>query len=238
MRPPEGDDMRAVVFQHEEHEGPGLLGPVLQEAGFTLVRRSRQVRREDVGAELVVVLGGPMGVYEADQHPFLREELAALAERLANGRPCLGICLGAQLLAAAAGAEVFPGKNGLEVGVGPVRWTQEAQKDAVFAGPKRTVVAHWHGDTYSPVPGAALLASTDRYTQQAFRLGSSYGLQFHLELTAEELGRWLDRGAEGLAAQGKDVAALRKELGKLRAAEPENVELLHRLAHHFARAVR
>jgi GMP synthase (glutamine-hydrolysing) len=229
--------MRAVVFQHEEHEGPGLLGPVLESAGFSLVHRFRAVKREDVDADLVVVMGGTMGVYEADQHPFLREELGILTERLANERPCLGICLGAQLLAAAAGSEVFPGKNGLEVGVGPVRWTQDAQKDPVIAGVRpKTVVAHWHGDTFKAVTGATLLASTDRYTQQGFRLGSSYAFQFHLELTAAELGRWLDSGADELRQKGKDAAELKTQLPKLKAAEAENTELLQRLAHHFAQA--
>jgi GMP synthase (glutamine-hydrolysing) len=231
--------MRAVVFQHEEHEGLGMLGPVLEQAGFSLVKRFRSVRREDVDAELVVVMGGRMGVYEADQHPFLNEELALLSERLANERPCLGICLGAQLLAAAAGAEVFPGKNGFEVGAAPVRWTQEALKDPVIAGVRaRTVVAHWHGDSYKAVQGATLLASTDRYTQQAFRFGSSYGFQFHPELGAEELGRWLDLEAEDLRARGKDPQELRAQLPKLKSSEPELTELLHRLANHFAKAVR
>ncbi|HEX8818947.1 MAG TPA: glutamine amidotransferase, partial [Archangium sp.] len=166
--------MRAVVFQHEEHEGPGLLGPALEAAGFTLVKRFRTVKHEDVDAELVVVLGGPMGVYEADRHPFLGQELALVAERLALQRPVLGLCLGAQLLAAAAGTEVFVGKNGLEVGVGPVRWTKEGLADPVIAGVRpRTTVAHWHQDTFKSVPGATLLASTDRYSQQAFRLGDS-----------------------------------------------------------------
>ncbi|MCP3061643.1 glutamine amidotransferase [Myxococcus sp. K38C18041901] len=232
--------MRAVVYQHEEHEGVGLLGPALTEVGFTLVHRFRAVRHEDVDAELVVVLGGPMGVYEADQHPFLRDEGAVLMERLAGERPCLGICLGAQLLADAAGAEVFAGKNGFEVGVGPVRWTPEAQQDPVIAAGARPrgTVAHWHGDTYKPVPGATLLASTDRYTQQAFRLGNSYGFQFHLELTARELGRWFDLGAEDLARRHKNVTELKSQLPKLEAAEPENRELLRRLARHFAQAVR
>ncbi|WP_342373810.1 glutamine amidotransferase [Myxococcus stipitatus] len=231
--------MRAVVYQHEEHEGVGLLGPALTEVGFTLVNRFRAVRREDVDAELVVVMGGPMGVYEADQHPFLREELGILTERQAHERACLGICLGAQMLASAAGAEVFPGKNGFEVGVAPVRWTADGVKDAVIAGARpRTVVAHWHGDTYKAVPGATLLASTDRYSQQAFRLGSSYGFQFHLELTARELGRWLDLGAEDLRQRGKDLAELKAQLPKLESAERENIELLQRLARHFAQAVR
>ncbi|MCP3103927.1 glutamine amidotransferase [Myxococcus sp. K15C18031901] len=231
--------MRAVVYQHEEHEGVGLLGPALEEVGFTLVNRFRAVRREDVDAELVVVMGGPMGVYEADQHPFLRDELAILLERLANERPCLGFCLGAQMLAAAAGAEVFPGKNGFEVGAAPVRWTKEGLEDEVIAGARpKSTVAHWHGDTFKPVPGATLLASTDRYVQQAFRLGGSYGFQFHLELTAAELGHWLELGAEDLKQRGKDLAELKSQLPRLKAAEKENTELLQRLAHHFAQLAR
>lgn len=231
--------MRAVVIQHEEHEGPFLLAAALEQAGFQLNKRFRQVRREDVDAELVVVLGGPMGVHESDQHPFLREEIGLLNERLAYERPNLGICLGAQMLAAAAGSEVFPGKNGLEVGVAPVRWTKDGLADPVFAGVKpKTPFAHWHQDTFSPVPGATLLASTDRYSQQAFRLGSSYGIQFHPELPASGLEDWLNRGTEKLAARGKDVAALKKDLGKLRAAEPELKSLLERVAHHFAKLAR
>ncbi|WP_244222437.1 type 1 glutamine amidotransferase [Corallococcus praedator] len=132
-----------------------------------------------------------------------------------------------------------PGKNGFEVGVGPVRWTQDALKDPVVAGAKaRTAVAHWHGDTYTPVPGATLLASTDRYTQQAFRLGRSYGFQFHLELTAKELGRWLELGAEDLSTRGKDLEELKAQLPKLKAAEAENTQLLQRLAHELAKGLR
>ena len=232
--------MRAVVMQHEENQGAGLLGPALEAVGFTLVKRFRGIKREDVDAELVVVLGGAMGVYEAGRHPFLGEELALLAERLAFSRPVLGICLGAQLLAAAAGAEVFLGKNGLEVGVAPVRWTKEGLADPVLAGVRpRTPVAHWHQDTFKTVPGAVLLASTDRYSQQAFRLGDSYGFQFHLELTADEFERCLSQGEEELVElYEKNMDELRSQLPKLRAAEPENRELLARLAHHFARVAR
>src|SRR4051812_45274921 len=115
--------MQAVIVQHEEHEGPGMLEPELKAAGFQLVRRYRQIRREDMDAELVVFMGGNMGVYEQEAHPFLGTEIAFAAERLALDRPLLGICLGAQLMAAAAGVEVFKGKNGVELGVAPVRWT-------------------------------------------------------------------------------------------------------------------
>ncbi|MBF5042421.1 glutamine amidotransferase [Aggregicoccus sp. 17bor-14] len=232
--------MRAVVYQHAEHEGLGLLGPALQRAGFEVVTRMRQVRHhEDAEAPLLVVLGGPMGVYEADQHPFLHQERAVLAERLGAGRPNLGICLGAQLLAAAAGSEVSRGKNGLEVGVAPVRWTKDGLADPVLApAAPRSTVAHWHSDTWAPVPGAALLASTDRYAQQGFRLGPSYGLQFHLELGAEAFDHWLSLGEGELQAAGRELAPLRKDLGKLRAAEAENTALLTRLAEHFAHAAR
>jgi GMP synthase (glutamine-hydrolysing) len=231
--------MRAVIFEHDEDAGVCLLGPALQQAGFTLVKRFRMTRREDVDAELVVVMGGHMGVYEADQHPFLREEMGLLSERLANERPCLGVCLGAQMLAAAAGGEVFLGKNGLEVGALPVRWTPEALKDPVIAGVRpRTVMAHWHQDTFKAVPDATLLASTDRYSQQAFRIGKSYGFQFHMELGAADLERWLTLWADSLVERGKDVQELRAQVPKLKAAEAEIIELQHRLAHHFAKAAR
>lgn len=232
--------MRATIVQHEEHEGPGLLGPALVAAGFSLTNRFRALHRSDLEADLVVVLGGAMGVGDTAQHPFLTDELALLTERLALERANLGVCLGAQLLAAAAGAEVFRGKNGLEVGAGPVRWTRAALEDPAIAGvTPKTVVAHWHQDTFAPVPGATLLALTDRYTQQAFKLGPSYGFQFHLELGAEEFGRWLDRGEEELRElEGKDVALLRAQLPKLKAAEAELTALAERIAFHFAKSLR
>jgi GMP synthase (glutamine-hydrolysing) len=229
--------VKAVIYQHERSEGEGRLGPALQAAGFELVHRFRATQHDDVEAALLVVLGGPMGVYEADLHPFLNGERAVLAERLAQGRPCLGVCLGAQLLASAAGAEVFPGKNGLEVGALPVRFTREAAQDPVFsAAPPRLLVPLWHRDTFSPVPGATLLASTDRYSQQVFRVGRSYGLQFHAELTADVFGQWLDAGRDELAAAGKDLGLLQGSLSKLRGAEPALDELMRRLADHLARA--
>lgn len=228
--------MKAVVLQHETHEGLGLLERPLVDAGFTLTRRFRGVEHKDLDADLLVILGGSMSVWATDQHPFLRDELGLLVERLANGKPCLGICLGAQLLAQAAGAQVSAGKNGLELGVGPVRWTKAALEDPVIKGvPPKSVVAHWHEDTWTAVPNATLLASTDRYTQQAFRLGNSFGLQFHPELTADAYGEWLTRDVELLALYEKDPVELSAALPRLKAAEPENTLLLERLAHHFAR---
>lgn len=229
--------MRAVVFQHETHEGLAMLEKPLVEAGFSLTKRFRGVEHhEDLAADLVVVMGGSMSAWATDQHPFLRDELALLTERVALGKPVLGICLGAQLLAAAAGAQVSLGKNGFEVGVGPVRWTKAGLEDPVIKGvAAKTTVAHWHEDTWSPVANATLLASTDRYSQQAFRLGDSYGFQFHPELSAAHFEQWLTEGAEVLELSGKSVTELKAGLPKLKGAEAENALLLERLAHHFAR---
>ncbi|MGQ0505867.1 MAG: glutamine amidotransferase-related protein [Myxococcaceae bacterium] len=228
--------MNAVVIQHEEHEGLGLFGPALEQAGFKLRHRFRTAKHEDVSADLLVVLGGGMAVYEMDQHPFLAEEQAVLAERLAQGKPCLGICLGAQLMAAATGAEVFPGKNGFEVGVAPVRWTARGLADPVLKGvTAKTQVVHWHGDTYQPVEGATLLASTDRYTQQGFKLGDSYAFQFHLELSADDYERWLATNEEDLLTRGKDPVALKAASSTLRAAAAQHQGVVERLVHHFSR---
>jgi GMP synthase (glutamine-hydrolysing) len=226
--------MRAIVLQHEAHEDLGLLGPALTEVGFSFVRRFRDVEHADLEAELVVVLGGCMSVGDP-AHPFLGKEQAFLSERLALERPCLGICLGAQLLAAAAGSPVFKGKNGLEVGVAPLRWTPAAREDPVLkALPGKLAVAHWHQDTFGPVAGATLLASTDRYSQQALRKGSTYAFQFHPELDAATWAQWVELGEESLGAAGKDVAALKAEASKLKASEPHLVALCAQLAHHFA----
>lgn len=229
--------MRAVVVKHEEHEGLGLLEKPLRDAGYQLVTRFRGVEhREDLEAELLVVLGGSMSVTQRDRHPFLDDELGVLSERLALGRPCLGICFGAQLLATAAGATVSLGKNGLEVGVAPVRLTKQGLEDPAFKElPPKAVMALWHEDTWSAVPEGVLLASTDRYTQQAFRVGKSYGLQFHPELTADAFGEWLTRDAELLELDGKNVEELRAGLPKLRAVEQQNVFFLERLVKQLGR---
>ncbi len=228
--------MRAVVYQHETHEGLGLFEAPLKAAGFSLVKRFRGVEyHDDVSAQLLIVLGGSMSVGDTEQHPFLRDELAVLVERLAADRPTLGICLGSQLMASAAGGEVSRGKNGLELGIGPVRFTSDGLADPVIKGvPAKMNVAHWHQDTWQPAPGATLLASTDRYTQQAFRLGRSYAFQFHLELDAQDFTRWLDFGAEVL--EGQDLTALRAQASKLKTTELN--ALIERLVHHFAQCAR
>jgi GMP synthase (glutamine-hydrolysing) len=230
--------MRAVIIRHEEHEGPARLGEALAQAGFTAVPRFRSVAADDVHAELVVVLGGPMSACAVPELPFLRAERELLAARLRRGAPCLGICLGSQLLAAAAGALVSRGAAGLEIGCLPIRWLPAAAADDVIGEQVELVVSHWHEDTFSAVPGATLLASSARYAQQVFRLGDSFGFQCHVELDAPGFARWLEHGAAELAAAGVDQAALRAGLPAQAAHDARRQSLLERLARHFARSAR
>lgn len=228
--------MKAVVYQHEEREGPGLLGPALAEAGFELELRFRRALPEDADADLVVVMGGPMGVYEASRFPFLGDELRVLRARVEQARPVLGICLGAQLLAAAAGAKVIPGTNGFELGFGTVELTEEGASDPAFSSsPSPLPVVHWHGDTYEPVPGATRLAVSTRYREQAFRLGPSLGLQFHPELDPDTFRRWVNEAPEDLRRAGRSRDEIdRHDLPSLEQAQGTMKALLQRIAKGLA----
>ena len=139
-----------------------------------------------------------MGVADLDrtEFPFLKREVELLRSCIAIGSPVLGVCLGAQLLAHATGARVYPMQQGeqrkYEVGWAPIRF-HHATGDAALAGvPNEATLLHWHGDTFDLPRGAQLLASTDVCEQQAFRLGQrSFGLQFHCETSAEDVEAWL-----------------------------------------------
>jgi GMP synthase (glutamine-hydrolysing) len=212
----QSDLKQALVIRHVAFEDLGSFEPVLAERGFRVRYAEASVGLRDVdGLEpaLVIVLGGPIGAYEDAIYPFLRHELRLLEGRLAVNRSTLGICLGAQLMARALGARVYPGPR-KEIGWGPLTLTSEGHRSPLnrLAGGGDPVL-HWHGDTFDLPAGAIRLASTPIYENQAFSWGHSVlALQFHPEVTASGLERWFVGHACELAAmQDLCVERLRED---------------------------
>ncbi|HEY0180559.1 MAG TPA: glutamine amidotransferase [Dokdonella sp.] len=210
----------AAVFRHVAHEGLGTFARPLAEAGFAVRGYDAWARpryADAADAALLVVMGGPMGVYEADAHAFLRDELAVIEARLAAGRPTLGVCLGAQLIASAAGARVYRG-DAFEIGFAPVRLSAAGRRSCLAPLADAPVVLHWHGDTFDLPRGAVRLASSERCREQAFAIGThALALQFHLEVGGE-LEHWIERGGDDLRRGGVDAATLRVDAGRHGAA--------------------
>jgi GMP synthase (glutamine-hydrolysing) len=178
------------VLQHVPFEGPAVLGDVIRERGIEV-----DVVRVDLGmavppaqsVEALVVMGGPMGAFDDIDHPHLAAERELISTCVRAGAPVLGVCLGAQLLAASLGGRVYRGPAP-EVGTGTVQLTDDGRRDPVLgvAGPELPVL-HWHQDTFDLPDGASLLATSTQYRHQAFRWGTAYGLQFHIEIDGGSL---------------------------------------------------
>jgi GMP synthase (glutamine-hydrolysing) len=207
---------RALVLSHVAFEDLGSLEQPLRERGFEIetvdVATACFPLPQAETCDLLVVLGGPIGVYDQLDYPFLTGEIACIALRLASRKPILGICLGAQLMAAALGARVYPGLHGAEIGWAPLQVVPSAPPPAWFA-PVLTPglsLFHWHGDTFDLPSGAIHLAKTQVYDNQAFTIESfALGLQFHPEVTAAGLERWYVGHACELHHAGIAVADLR-----------------------------
>lgn len=211
---------RAVCIINVAHEGPGLIGELLGQRGFAveLVQAWQGERLPtDLGpSDLLVVMGGPMGVADIGraETPWLGPVAALLRQRLAAGWPNLGICLGCQLIAHAAGADVSPMRDGAGRRVREVGWgglQVHPGADAAVQGlPEQMEVLHWHGDACALPAGAVLLASTEVCRVQMFRLGRSIGMQFHPEVDGATAVQWAEEDADFVvAANGPaGVAAL------------------------------
>ncbi len=203
-------DGSILVVKHVQKEGPGLIAEAFDSYGWKLdvveLERGEPLPPTPGAAAGVILLGGPMNVYEEDDYPFLREEDGFIRAVIDEEIPFLGICLGAQLLAKACGATVTRAPLP-EVGWYRVALTEAGKKDPVFRGASKNLpVFQWHGDTFDLPPGAVLLAEGQSCRNQAFRVGGcAYGIQFHIEVTQEIVDGWL-RDETGI-----DVRRIRKE---------------------------
>jgi GMP synthase (glutamine-hydrolysing) len=218
-----------VALRHLLFEDLGLIEPFL-------VQRGWQVHYCDVGvndlsatqirnADLLAVLGGPIGAEDDALYPFLANEVRLIRERLINQKPILGICLGAQLMARALGATVRPMRR-KEIGYAPVILTETAQHSPL-AHIGNQPVLHWHGDQFSMPDGVESFASTPACPHQAFFIGShAMAWQFHLEVDARRMEQWLIGHCGELSQIGIDRQQLRAAAGLHSARLEEILELV------------
>ena len=218
----------AIAIRHVAFEDLGLLAPIMERAGWSVSFCDAPV--DDLSdpairdADLLIVLGGPIGVYETKTYPFLTTELALLEHRLGRGLPTLGICLGAQLIAQALGGRVFAG-HVKEIGWGTVDLTQDGQSSCLHR--LETKVLHWHGDTFDLPRDAVRLASNSNYQNQAFAYGrNALALQFHLEADPRQLEEWYVGHAVELSAAKISVPELRATTQALAESVAKQAELV------------
>jgi GMP synthase (glutamine-hydrolysing) len=228
----------ALVVQHVAHESAGWLDDVLDEGGV-----DRDVRRMWLGEDLpavtdvdaLVVLGGPMGATDDADAPWLADVRALLRAAVDAATPTLAVCLGAQLLAVAAGGSVVTGTAGPELGL--CRVTVDAADDPLLGGLRGDIaVVQWHWDHVAQLPSDAVpLASSERYAVQAFRVGSAaWGLQFHPEVTLPLVAQWAQNDKSGVLAAGLDPTTL---VGAVAEAERSLLETWTPVLERFARLV-
>jgi len=203
----------ALIIRHVPYEGVAGYRAPIEAAGYAVDRidvsdpafSTLDLREPD----LLIMMGGPMGVYEQDRYPWIPCQLRRLAQRLEADRATIGVCFGSQMIAAALGAEVFPGET-MEIGFHAIEIAPTA-----IDGPLRHIAGvpmlHWHGDTFGLPDNVELLASTPAYAHQAFRRGSNIlALQFHGEMGLDpRFDAWIAQGPEAIARAGTDAASLR-----------------------------
>jgi GMP synthase-like glutamine amidotransferase len=224
---------RVLVVQHTAHEGLGRFQEWLPAAGVDVHPIHPYLGHrvpQSVEGDALIVLGGPMGALDDEVAPWLPATRSLIATAVDDGVPTLGICLGAQLLAVAAGGVVERGALGPELGLGTVT---VSQPDLLLPSGELPVV-QWHFDTVVQLPeSAALLGSSARYAAQAFRVGEvAWGLQFHVEATPAMVGEWARIDADALAAEGRDAETVVAEVaGAVGGLEAVGTQITRRFAH-------
>jgi GMP synthase (glutamine-hydrolysing) len=197
--------MNILIIQNVTSEGPGTIADHLRETNTSVA--SIDLERGHAIPDIapfshVIILGGPMAVYEMDKTPYLKDETRLIEKAIKTGKHVLGVCLGAQMLAHVLGSRVYPGGQ-KEIGWYDVALTDEGMQDRCMAelaveGRKTAQVFQWHGDTFDLPANSVRLASSDIYPNQAFRYSDRvYALQFHIEVTPGIVSGWL-RNEKGI----------------------------------------
>lgn len=203
----------ALVIRHLPFEDLGAFAPALARAGFAVrYADAGEPVGEDRLEDLLIVLGGPIDAGDDEHYPFLRGEHALVERRLKRGQATMGICLGAQIMARVLGARVYPGRS-KEIGIAPVRLTEEGRHACLAPFESEPLALHWHGDTFDMPRGATRLAFTELTENQAFSFGpNAIGFQFHPEAQGAGFERWLIGHTVELAQAGIDPRALRADM--------------------------
>ncbi|MBI5043845.1 MAG: type 1 glutamine amidotransferase [Nitrospirae bacterium] len=195
--------MKALILQNASHEGPGTIENYLKEnkIPYTIVDLAKKGYKIPDASDYnaLIVMGGPMNVYETDEFPYLIEEEKIIKKAIEKNYLVLGICLGAQMMAKALGANVTKGKT-KEIGWYDISLTEDGLEDkALGLLGEKVRVFQWHGDAFEIPSGAVRLANSELFANQAFRYGKrAYALQFHLEVTEDIIKNWLKHGEEEL----------------------------------------
>lgn len=216
----------ALIIRHIHFEDLGILEEPLQNMGFQIqyieapLANFKQLSPKE--PDLVVALGAPIGAFDDHRYPFLQDELAYIQQRIESGKPLLGICLGAQLIARLEGVSVLPMPNKVkEIGFAPVRLTPDGQNSPLqaLAG---VPLLHWHGDQFEIPTRATRLAETTLCPNQAFAIGHNIlGLQFHMEADPNKIESWLVGHACELATNTIDCSQLRRDAQRVKEQLPQ-----------------
>lgn len=202
------------AIQHIGYEDLGSFETVLKERDFKIKYFcSRHVDYKALFAcdpDLVVVLGGPMSVYDVEINPWIPHEQKFVEDRIECEKPLMGICFGAQMIARALGANVYKGTQGKEIGWSKITLNDEGKKTPFrHLSGEFTEMMHWHGDTFDLPDGAVLLASSDKYKKQAYSYGNHvFAMQCHPEVTQSKLRLWYSSGKEEIAETGNTTQGM------------------------------
>ncbi|EKV02774.1 GMP synthase family protein [Leptolyngbya sp. PCC 7375] len=210
----------AIAIRHIAFEDVGSLAPVLEDQRYSLqyldAGADDLANLDPASPDLLIILGGPIGAYDEQDYPFLKDELRILKHRLEADLPTLGICLGAQLIARVLGAKVYPGSAGKEIGWSPIKLSEAGHQSVLQPLATADAVLHWHGDTFTLPDGCDRLASSAKYENQAFSYKQTIlALQFHPEVITQTVGKWfIGHACEISSTTDVTIATLRQDTQK------------------------